>query len=827
MQTKRQITIAQIILTLVLALFVLFVPFISLADSAVCVDLQTAIGSQAALNRTVVLTPIAAASSPNRISLLDRSSYDTGTNGYFWVSNVVEGIYQAEVKYPPSTAVFRFYVDGTNAVIYASSNQVAAATATIPSSTHAWSAFASDLRYALKGEAGTSTGSVDTNAVIDLIQAATFPLISITDRGNLGLWALRNPEELDSVVDDIAAVHARMDALETADVTNALQSQYSGYATNAGNATNAQFATTAGHATTATSATLATDAGHAETAGHATTSVTSSNLFGNSTGTHFGEVRPQSGSNIFQIRRSDNNAIVFWITPDGKLNGDGSALTGITGGGGTATNVTVSSITDANQLTNWAAIAPAAKVDTSAIGTAAHSNAAAFFLASDAGTAARSNATSFYPSTSNPSNYASIGPAPAGVLLQVTNGSGTAVFTVTSSNIVGELDRSNVVGQVAKDADQDGRLTVLEAGGGGGGTATNIFNYDVTVTVSNATSWTPIHTNLFDASTNYMHTSDLWVHGHGPTNFYFGELRSTFHLGPTYSFGYASNVFAATGTMAARVTTNAAAEVIWEVIGAANESTKWNLKGWEYYAANGAYSVAGGGGGGGGDNTLTNDLISLWSFEGEPWVDSIGTNTLTEAGTVTFPSGLVGLSAGFSSSPDALTTAASTNLTVTNGFSFALWTYLSATNANGPLLVKDTVTDGGRVIASYYSSAGQNFRIAICTNLTGATITYVTGVTNQHALDQPYFVAGVFNPTNKTVSLWVGTTNANSLVMEKEQVFDPWIKDSHTTPIRFGAWSTYLNGKIDEAGIWRRALSGADVTNVWTKALQGKRVNEP
>jgi hypothetical protein len=135
-------------------LVILFILFI-LSPSAFSADVFFSLEDFAAsptTNRSVLITPLSLTASPGRLAAYDRALYNSGTNGFFWVSNMLAGTYQVTIQAPPAASRFTIYIDPTNSILYAGSNTVASPSATWPPASVAWSASASDLRYQRVGQ---------------------------------------------------------------------------------------------------------------------------------------------------------------------------------------------------------------------------------------------------------------------------------------------------------------------------------------------------------------------------------------------------------------------------------------------------------------------------------------------------------------------------------------------------------------------------------------------------------------------------------------------------------------------------------------------------
>jgi hypothetical protein len=116
-------------------------------------------GFNPATNRNVTLTPLQALGS-NTIPVMDKIQGTTDVNGN-WTPTLMPGVYQADVRPvwgAVGTTEFYFYVDPSNAVQDAFTNLLTGTNNTYPPNQYAYSAQASDARYA-------AIGAVNPNAV--------------------------------------------------------------------------------------------------------------------------------------------------------------------------------------------------------------------------------------------------------------------------------------------------------------------------------------------------------------------------------------------------------------------------------------------------------------------------------------------------------------------------------------------------------------------------------------------------------------------------------------------------------------------------------------
>ncbi|HSY42843.1 MAG TPA: hypothetical protein VK811_02965 [Candidatus Acidoferrum sp.] len=131
----------------------------------VLISLQTC-GISPAANRNLVLTPLQAEGS-GAISVMDKIQTNTDQNGNAWVS-LIPGVYQTDVR-PAWGQVgvteFYFYVDPSNAVQSAFTNLLTATNNTYPPNQYAYSAQASDARYALLPVTSNDVASVNPGQI--------------------------------------------------------------------------------------------------------------------------------------------------------------------------------------------------------------------------------------------------------------------------------------------------------------------------------------------------------------------------------------------------------------------------------------------------------------------------------------------------------------------------------------------------------------------------------------------------------------------------------------------------------------------------------------
>jgi hypothetical protein len=133
---------------------------------------------QAATNRTVLVTPLALFPAVNQLADYDRQPFNTVTNGYFLVTNMMRGFYQGTIQAPPDRTVFYFFVEtnGTGGpVVWVNTILRATPQSVERPQDYAYSATASDARYGRAGAGGLSLiAGPGIGFIYDLISATIF-----------------------------------------------------------------------------------------------------------------------------------------------------------------------------------------------------------------------------------------------------------------------------------------------------------------------------------------------------------------------------------------------------------------------------------------------------------------------------------------------------------------------------------------------------------------------------------------------------------------------------------------------------------------------------
>ena len=222
---------------------------------------------------------------------------------------------------------------------------------------------------------------------------------------------------------------------------------------------------------------------------------------------------------------------------------------------------------------------------------------------------------------------------------------------------------------------------------------------------------------------------------------------------------------------------------------------------------------------------LSDNLISYWSLEAASGtrVDAVvaSANDLTDNNTVTGNPGKVANAAQFTAANSEYLSRAD-NASLSTGdidFTVACWVYLD-TNVNATLITKYNVQTNQDEYLLFYNQNDHspNNRFSFVVTATGApAANKVVDATSFGApsLSTWYFIAAWHDSVGNTINICVNDGTVNSTATTAG-VFDG------TAPFQIGALIGgagtnvyYMNGRIDEAGFWKRVLTSAEITQLY------------
>jgi len=214
--------------------------------------------------------------------------------------------------------------------------------------------------------------------------------------------------------------------------------------------------------------------------------------------------------------------------------------------------------------------------------------------------------------------------------------------------------------------------------------------------------------------------------------------------------------------------------------------------------------------------TAPNGLISWWRGEGNA-LDSAGTNHGTASNGVAYVAGKVGQAFGFDGINDFVWVPDATNLRPTS-ITLEAWARFNGTQ--GPVLGRSF----GAAVHNSYIIWQLNGNInGTIGDAQGADVLSLpfTPVTNQW-----YHVAVTFDDVTKQQTLYL-----NGIVVAFNQSLRSIAYDNHPVviggDIDNGSVSFLLNGGVDEAAIYNRALTASEIAAIHNAGIAGKVMSSP
>ena len=225
---------------------------------------------------------------------------------------------------------------------------------------------------------------------------------------------------------------------------------------------------------------------------------------------------------------------------------------------------------------------------------------------------------------------------------------------------------------------------------------------------------------------------------------------------------------------------------------------------------------------------LTDSLVSYWKLDESSGnaADSVGSNTLTNNNTVTYEAGKINNAAHFNGSNQSLsiTDASQSGLDITGALTIAGWINLDALPTGAYTFWS---------IASKWQSSGNQRSYNLAYYVDGDDSDkrkfFLTIVENGIADDSElfstqqelstgtwYHVAGVITPGSPaTGNIYLNGSDVTSGFTDNTAASI----HNGTAPFGLGALvgnsTNFLDGLIDEIGIWSRALSGSEISELY------------
>ena len=214
---------------------------------------------------------------------------------------------------------------------------------------------------------------------------------------------------------------------------------------------------------------------------------------------------------------------------------------------------------------------------------------------------------------------------------------------------------------------------------------------------------------------------------------------------------------------------------------------------------------------------LTDNLISFWSLEEASGtrVDAVTAtgNDLTDVNTVTSNPGIVGTAAQFTrANSEQLTRASNSTLALSTDqeFTWNVWVYLDST-AERLTFVNKYGGAGAETIAYLIEKlAAGNFRTIIgngTTSVAREATTFGAPTTATWYMVTAWKTAATSPANSTSIAINAGTADSSALTGTVAEA----------TIFRIGSRSgaDFMNGRIDQVGFWKRALTSAERTQLY------------
>lgn len=210
---------------------------------------------------------------------------------------------------------------------------------------------------------------------------------------------------------------------------------------------------------------------------------------------------------------------------------------------------------------------------------------------------------------------------------------------------------------------------------------------------------------------------------------------------------------------------------------------------------------------------IIDNLAAFWDFEDLDFTDTNdvhGTSHLTNNNIVVTAAGKVGLAADFE-------TDSSQNLSVGDNAAlsmgdieatFVAWVQLESAPGTPKMtvLAKDSGTSGEYYLQ--YNGGTSRFELTVCGASAFGSLTAVVGNNfGAASLATWYFLVAQHDPVANTIALSINNGTPNSAA-HSAGIFD----GTGTFRIGGDSFAENFDGLVDQVGIWKRLLTGAEIT---------------
>lgn len=222
---------------------------------------------------------------------------------------------------------------------------------------------------------------------------------------------------------------------------------------------------------------------------------------------------------------------------------------------------------------------------------------------------------------------------------------------------------------------------------------------------------------------------------------------------------------------------------------------------------------------------IVDNIVSYWKFDessGNASDSTASAYTLTNNGTITYVAGKINncgdLESG-SSQYYGNTGGGTTGLALTGDFSIGFWVNFESLPSSGNTMwmfdKKSESNEDYSYYAVYLLNTAGTYSIKLRTTNGSATSNIDVGVNWTPSTATWYYVVITRTSSGGSVSFFVNGSQQGS----SQTGYNGALTGTSTLAFYYGRYKSgdgrYFDGKVDEAGIWSRVLSGAEITSLY------------
>jgi hypothetical protein len=207
-------------------------------------------------------------------------------------------------------------------------------------------------------------------------------------------------------------------------------------------------------------------------------------------------------------------------------------------------------------------------------------------------------------------------------------------------------------------------------------------------------------------------------------------------------------------------------------------------------------------------STLTIGVVSYWTLDetsGNAIDVAGGGNNGTLTSTTQGVTGIINKAYSFNGTSSKVDMGNPANLSLTTAGSLSCWVYASGNPSDGIVVSKGNFSADTYGYGIDYLGAGKVFDAELASGTKHQTLT---------------FGSPVLNTWNHLVITWDGTTlkgYINGVVTSVPQTVVPVSNvNDFVLGYNYATSGAYFNGRIDEVGVWSRALTASEVTSLYS-----------